>query len=424
MSTKHTHYDIVVVGGGLVGGSFALMISQLLADQGLKLLVIDARPLQSASDDAPSVKADFDARSTALSWGSRQIYDKFGLWSELSLHAASINQIHVSDRGHPGVTRLQSDEMDVEALGYVIENQYLSRAIQTALTANPELETCAPASVKSIRHQPGGMQLEIDSEGSIEQINCSLLVLADGGRSGLMESLGITTRKRSYGQHAIISNVAFENPHQGQAFERFTDSGPMAMLPLPDIEDSDGLPLHRAALVWTVPDAEKTDTLQMDATNFLKALQERFGYRLGRLTQVGARNAYPLSLVEANEQIRPGLVLLGNAAHTLHPVAGQGLNLALRDSEALASLLAKQWQSPQLDTPQTRPNLGDYSLLEAYLNKQREDQERTVLFSDLTTRLFSNQQSALTLGRNLGLMSMDLLPPARHWFARQAMGLR
>jgi 2-octaprenyl-6-methoxyphenol hydroxylase len=420
--TTQTHYDVVVVGSGLVGGSFALMLSQLLSGRSLKLLCIDARPLTPISDQ--TVATDFDARSTALSWGSRQIYEKFGLWSAMSSHAANIDQIHVSDRGHPGVTRLQSQEMNVEALGYVIENQYLSRAIQNALLKDSALETCAPASVTRIQHQPDGMQLDIDSQGKIQTIDCSLLVLADGGRSGLMESLGITTRKRRYEQHAIIANVAIENPHQGQAFERFTDAGPMAMLPLPDLDGPDGRPVHRAALVWTVPDEEKATTLNMDPATFLRTLQTRFGYRLGRLIQVGERSAYPLTLVEANEQIRPGLVLLGNAAHTLHPVAGQGLNLALRDSEALAAIVAEQWESTPSNKTASRPNPGSYAVLERYLERQRQDQERTVLFSDLTTRLFSNQQSALALGRNLGLISMDLLPPARHWFARQAMGLR
>lgn len=198
----------------------------------------------------------------------------------------------------------------------------------------------------------------------------------------------------------------------------------MAMLPLPDLKNNDGGTLHRMALVWTVPDAEKAQTLAMDDASFLCALQERFGYRLGRLTQVGERIAYPLSLVEANEQIRPGLVLLGNAAHTLHPVAGQGLNLALRDAEALATVLANQVSATAAQQKGAAHQIGDYPVLEGYLDKQRQDQARTVLFSDITTRLFSNQQPALTLGRNLGLLSMDLLPPARHWFARQAMGLK
>ena len=423
MKNSNTHYDIVVVGGGLVGGSFAIMLHQLAADAGLRILIVDARPF-NASSDKTVTQPDFDARSTALSWGSRNIYEKFGLWSDLSPHAAAIRQIHVSDRGHPGVTRLQADEMDVEALGYVLENQYLSQAIQSALVVSNNLEICAPAQVVEIQHQPDGMRLNLDSHNGAQQIDCSLLVLADGGRSGLMESLGITTQKHHYNQHAIIANVAFERPHQGQAFERFTDNGPLAMLPLPDSQAPDGVTLHRAALVWTVPDTDKARTLSLDDATFLAALQDRFGYRLGRLTRVGQRNAYPLSLMEASEQIRPGLVLLGNAAHTLHPVAGQGLNLALRDCEALASLLARQWQINSSEANIRGKEIGSYRFLESYLNKQAQDQQRTVMFSDLTTRPFSNQQPALTLGRNLGLLSMDLLPPARHWFARQAMGLR
>ena len=245
-----------------------------------------------------------------------------------------------------------------------------------------------------------GYRLDLDDGSSLD---CDLAILADGGRSGLREKLGIHAHPTHYGQTALISNISSAMPHQGTAFERFTDAGPMALLPLPD---------NRCVLIWTREPAEAQRLYALPDKEFLQELQSCFGYRLGAIEQVGSRHLYPLSLVESSEQVRSHLVVLGNAAHSLHPVAGQGYNLSLRDSMALADCLLN---GP--DTP------GDLATLQCFQNNQQRDQELTIGFSDRVTRLFSNGKPLLASGRNLGLLGLDLIPPAKRWFARQAMGL-
>lgn len=213
-----------------------------------------------------------------------------------------------------------------------------------------------------------------------------------------------------YEQTALIANIAFSDPHGHVAYERFTDSGPLAVLPLASFEGE-----NRGALVWTVPSAEASQVLALPDAAFLHALQERFGQRLGQFTRVGTRALYPLSLSVAKEQVRPGLVLLGNVAHSLHPVAGQGLNLALRDAEALSLSLS---QARRDGLP-----LGAMSVLQCYQERQGRDQALTIYFSHNMTRLFSSQHPALVWARKCGLFSIDLVPPLKRGFARQAMGL-
>lgn len=416
-------YDIVIAGGGLVGSSFALLLDQLAQHSGLRVLLLDAgAPVQSDADD--SQVADFDARSTALSWGSRLIYEQAGLWSALADDVTAIRDIHVSDRGHFGATRLHSAEMGVEALGYVAENRHLGQVLQQALRTSKGLTVCAPASVDHVQPLADGVMLTIKGAGR-DTIKTRLLVLADGGRSGLCRQLGITMQQKHYGQQALICNVAFADDHHGQAFERFTDTGPLAMLPLADHAIGRER-RHRGALVWTLADHDSGEVkagarytagniMELSDEAFIDALQQRFGWRLGRITQAGARSLFPLRLTVATEQIRPGIVLLGNVAHTLHPVAGQGLNLALRDARALAELI--------VDAHKAGRNPCSMDVLQMFLQAQSGDQANTIAFSDLTTRLFSNAQPALALGRNLGLLLMDLMPPAKGWFARQAMGM-
>lgn len=245
-----------------------------------------------------------------------------------------------------------------------------------------------------------GYRLTLDDETVLE---CDLAVLADGGRSGLREQLGVGVRNRPYDQSALIANITPSEAHNGMAFERFTDEGPMALLPLPE---------NRCALVWTRQGMDAQRLAALDERSFLSELQNVFGYRLGTLKQVGARHLYPLALVEAEEQVRPHLAILGNAAHSLHPIAGQGFNLSLRDAQALADALLESDSTP-----------GDFAVLQAYRERQRMDQALTVGFSDQVTRLFSSDLPLVSLGRNLGLLGLDLLPPAKRWFARQAMGL-
>ena len=333
------------------------------------------------------------------------------LWSAIAPLVEPIVEIQVSDRGHFGRTTLSSAEQGVEALGYVIENRELGGVLSEAMQASSGVSLLAPAKITQIKPCQSGMELTVARDEQLTRLSAKLVVLADGGRSSICKSLGIDQTQTDYGQHAIITNVAFEKPHSGVAFERFTESGPLAVLPLADFQGS-----NRGSLVWTVSEPSREELLSCDEEIFRSRLTQYFGERLGRILQIGQRVAYPLSLTLAREQIRPGLVLLGNVAHTLHPVAGQGLNLALRDSAALVRQLVSakaQGVSP-----------GEMKILQAYLELQNQDQSESVLFTDQTVKLFSNDQWAQRAIRKLGLLGLELVPSVRSRFAQSAMGLK
>ena len=388
-----SRFHLAIVGGGLVGASLALALQAGAKAHGWKIVLIE--PFAPGNTYQPS----YDARSSALSFGARQIYERLGLWQQISRRAEPILEIQVSDKGRFGAARLSSMQEGVPALGYVVENAWLGQCLWQGLDADV-ITWRVPAEVKQMQALPEGYRLTLNDE---TQLDCDLAILADGGRSDLREQLGIGVRTTPYDQSALIANITPGEAHRGQAFERFTDEGPMALLPLPE---------NRCALVWTRKPEEVKRLMALDDRSFLSELQGVFGYRLGALKQVGVRHTYPLSLIQAEEQVRSHLVVLGNAAHSLHPIAGQGFNLSLRDAASLAEALLASDAAP-----------GDLATLQAYRDRQYLDQKLTVGFSDQVTRLFSNQQAAITAGRNIGLLGLDLLPSAKSWFARQAMGL-
>ncbi len=385
--------QIAIIGGGLVGASLALALQAGARERQWKIVLIE--PYAPGNSYQPS----YDARASALSYGSQQIYQRLGLWDAIAPRAEAIDDIHISDRGRFAAARISASAEGVPALGYVVENAWLGHCLWAALDSDV-VEWRCPARVEQMQTLSDGYRLDLDDGSSLD---CDLAILADGGRSGLREKLGIHAHNTPYGQTALISNISSAIAHQGTAFERFTDAGPMALLPLPD---------NRCVLIWTREPAEAQRLYTLPDKQFLEELQACFGYRLGAMQQVGSRHLYPLSLIESSEQVRSHLVVLGNAAHSLHPVAGQGYNLSLRDSMGLADCLLR---GP--DTP------GDLATLQRFQNNQQRDQELTIGFSDRVTRLFSNGKPLLASGRNLGLLGLDLIPPAKHWFARQAMGL-
>lgn len=404
---KSSHYDLVIVGAGMVGASLSCILDQARLDRPLSILLVESAPVNL---QAPPTQPSFDARTTVLSFGTVDYLKTLGLWEQLAEDTVSINHIHVSDQGRFGAVRMSSEEQGVEALGYVVENRLLGTMFNGALAKAESIELCSPVQVTSVRPLASGMEVMLTHNDQQTTVTTSLVVLAEGGRSGLCEKLGIERQSESYGQQAIIANVAFTKPHGNVAFERFTPKGPLALLPLPDIDGQ-----HRAALVWTHPMADVSDIMALDDESFMARLQDEFGNRLGRFVRVGERHAYPLSLVQANEQVRPGLVLLGNVAHSLHPVAGQGFNLAFRDTMRLAGIL--------LEGIRNTDSLGDIHNLQRYLEQVRKDQDRTAGFSHYMTRLFSTDNIAAAWIRKFGLFSIDLSLPLRTAFARRAMGL-
>jgi 2-octaprenyl-6-methoxyphenol hydroxylase len=396
-------YDIVIVGGGMVGISLALLLAE--QQHPWKVLLLEAQAYQKS--DSTQYRPSFDARSTALSWSSRKIFEAAGLWSALQPETSKIEKIHVSDRGHIGLTRIDAHEAGVEALGYVVENRWIGSVLLDKL-ATTSVEVMAPARAATLKPLKNGMRLTL--EGSDHCIESSLVVIADGANSQTAQKTGIYSNQQPYGQQGIIANIALEKPHNGVAYERFTDQGPMAMLPLPDFNGS-----PRSALVWTEPNDRAEQLIAATDKEFLQTLQERFGYRLGMFVQVGERHAYPLALTTSTEQVRRNLVVLGNAAHSLHPVAGQGFNLSLRDVAVLADVLG--------DARSCGEDFSALETLESYQQQQLADQQNTLLFSDNLPKLFAQPSSAIALGRNCGLLMMDLIPGLRSRFARFGMGM-
>jgi len=400
------HYDLVIVGAGMVGASLACILEQADLPGTARILLVESSPIDL---NKPPAQPSFDARSTVLSHGTVQYFRDLGLWNDLSENAEPICHIHVSDQGKLGKVRMHSDDLGVDALGWVVENRLLGALFNPRLASAEKLELCAAVSVARIKPLSNGMEVMLDNGKDTVSVTTPLVILAEGGRSGLCEKLGIHRAHESYDQAAIIANVAFSKGHDNVAFERFTPKGPLAFLPLPTLDDE-----HRAALVWTQESNNVDELLGLSDQDFLQRLQDEFGSHLGTLTRVGQRLAYPLSLDHAEEQVRPGLVLLGNVAHSLHPVAGQGFNLAFRDIMQLAQLLIRAFREG------TSP--GSVSILHEYQNAIVKDQDRTVAFSHYMTRLFSTENIAAVWARKFGLFSIDLVLPLKKAFARRAMG--
>ena len=392
-----TDYDILIIGGGMVGASLAAA----LARQPLRIGIIESTSL------AAKTQPGYDDRVIALSYGSRCILKSMGVWEKLQSDTNPIDNIHVSDRGHCGFTRLSAEDESVEALGYVVPSRSIGQTLHAYIKKQSHIDLICPASWMELESDSNQVTLTVTKEGAEPQtLTTRLLVAADGGQSAIREKLGIQTKTRDYQQSAIITNITPQQPHQNRAFERFTETGPLAMLPMTE---------NRCSVVWTARTDQQQELLDLDDETFLKRLQERFGYRLGRLTKVGSRFAYPLKLIQALEQVRPRIAIIGNAAHSLHPLAGQGFNLGLRDVAALAETTATAIQKG--DDP------GDINTLEQYAEARKRDHSTVLTATDTLVRLFTQPFIPIALARNKALTLLDIFPPAKHLLAQHAMGI-
>tara|TARA_R110000823_G_scaffold119998_21_gene244601 strand:- start:5968 stop:7212 length:1245 start_codon:yes stop_codon:yes gene_type:complete len=400
--------DIVIAGGGMVGISLALQLDALLPSE-ISILLVEGVSLP-APGDTQTYHPSFDARSTALSYSSRLIYEQMGVWETLQEWLCPIDRIHVSTRGRFGSAMLDAADHGWPALGYVAENAWLGRALVQSLSRRPRIELRSPARVVEVRKKAGGVHLRI-AEDVESELDAALLLVADGANSPLCRQLGVDLVEKPYAQHAVVANIVSARAHDGCAFERFSEEGPLALLPLPVAPGAE----HRSALVWTLPPERATAMVDCPASEFLEHLQRGFGYRLGRLRQVGTRQSYPLALTLSGEQVRHSIVVMGNAAHALHPVAGQGYNLALRDIAELAGVLADGFCEGRA--------LGDLHMLARYQRRQRADQARTIGFSDRVPALFMHNDPLLGMGRDLALAGLDMLPALKREFVRHAAGV-
>ena len=391
-------YDVVVAGGGMVGASLACALA------GLPLRVAVIEPVPFDSDAQPS----FDLRTTALSRSSQHILDSLGLWSQVAASATAIHRIHVSEQGRFGTALIDAADQGVEAVGYVLENRRLGVALWTFLQDADNVALLCPATTESVDARDDCVGLLVADGDRRRQLRTRLLAVADGARSRLRDAIGIEASTESYRQVAIIGTVEVSAPADGHtAYERFTAQGPLALLPAGD---------GRYVFVLTRHDADADAVRALADDDFRELLQQSFGFRLGRFGQLGQRVAYPLSLTRASRLTAPRCVVVGNAAHGLHPVAGQGYNLGLRDVATLAEVIADDLAAGNRD-----PGRADN--LQRYREWRRRDQRNVVAFTDGLIRLFDLPSSGLGSLRGLGLTAFDLTPGAKPALARHAMGL-
>lgn len=389
-------YDLVIAGGGLVGATLACA----LRDQPLRIALIDAVSIDRL--EGPS----FDARSVALGYGSSRIFSALGLWPTFERDACPIRCIHVSNRGCFGLSRIYAKDYGLDALGYVIENRVLGRSLLDAIQNASNIDIMSRAQITGLRRGSDHVELDLETDGIPTSIRASLVAAADGQRSLVRDAVGIKNDVNSYDQVAIVANLSTSLPHRHIAYERFTQNGPLAMLPLSQ---------DRVAMVWMVAPRQAPGLLAMDEMTFATHLNETFGRRLGNIVKVGQRASYPLALVRSRERVAPRVVLIGNAAQSLHPVAGQGLNLGLRDIAALAEVV--------MGAARARQDLGAQAVLREYDQWRVADTRAIVMITDTLARVFANPFGPVSVLRNLGLIALDQLPPIKGYLARRSMGL-
>lgn len=395
MSQEDTLFDILIAGGGLAGNSLALALN----GHGLKVAIIEAH---SRDEIAKSPAGD---RALALAAGSVTILENMHAWQAVSAKATAIKDIHVSDRGHFGKARLSAAKENVAALGYVITARDIESHLAD-MVANTAITRYCPARLVDLASEKDYVDAQIQLKGESLHIKAKLLVGADGGNSSVRTILGISQLTTDYAQTALVTTVKAALPHHNTAYERFTESGPLALLPLGK---------YGCSVVWTRSTEDANALMAADEKEFTAALQDCFGFRLGRLILTAPRRTFPLSLIRAEQMHSGRVVLIGNAMHQLHPVAGQGFNLGLRDVQQLAEMALARHESGQ--------DVGDPEFLKNYVSERRRDLSQTITFTDSLVKLFSNNNMALTAARNIGLAALDHLPFAKSLLSRHAMGL-
>lgn len=394
--------DVAIVGGGMTGLSLAVALRSLPLD------VVVVEPVPLAGGRQPS----FDQRTSALANGTRRILETLGVWQRIAPAPTPIRRIHVSERGTFAFARINAVDEGVEALGYTVTNADLGRALAAGLEGAPRVRLLCPASVTGIGSATDGLLLGLEGAavaGGPRRLRARLTVVADGAQSALRTLLGIGATTWGYDQHAVIANVAPQRFHDHVAYERFTPAGPIALLPA-----HEGL----CTVVWTLAPASARRVCELPEAEFLAELGDAFGTRLGRFLRVGRRFVYPLALTRSDRQIAQRAVVIGNAAQTLHPIAGQGFNLGLRDVATLAEVIADDCR-----TRGATADPGDAAVLTTYASWRRDDRRTVIGFTDGLVRLFGSPLPPLRVTRAVGLLAFDLFPPAKAALARLSMGM-
>lgn len=387
----NTDYDVVIIGGGIVGACLALSLSD-----SQRVLVLEAH--------GPTIETTHPAaeRAIVLSAASQTILQTLGIWSAIACHTTEVKKVHVSDRGHFGAVRMTADREGVASLGYVVQAKYLDTHISQALQTNPKIAVRYHADFVSVNYNDGFAELIYVKDGQQHHVKTRLIVAADGQSSALRAQAGIEVATTVYHQSAIICVVNLARDHQNVAYERFTPEGPLALLPLPQ---------QQSALVWTIPTAERDAILALSPAEFLAQLQDKFGYRLGKFISATSPEAFPIVMKRARELVKSNMVVIGNAANAIHPIAGQGLNLGLRDVAVLSDLLQQQDAFDSIE-----------NLLAEYVQRRVVDHRDIVAITHNLVGIFSNAFLPLVVARSMGLVAMDLFRPIKKWLTKRAMG--
>lgn len=398
--------QVVIVGGGMVGLSLSLMLAK--ANIRVKLLEAIQYPDLSESE-LHHYHSSFDARNSALSRRSVEIYNKLGLWARLQEYATPIRQVHITEEGGFGKARLLAEQENVENFGQVIENAWLGRVLLSEVKKNNLIELIDGIEVTALTQNEKHVTVQAKRKQENIQIQSQLVVAADGRDSFCRQALGVDASVHDYEQVAIVTTVQTSKPHHHVGFERFSALGPLALLPLPGE--------NRRSVVWPVKKGTEEQWLgRENDQKFLDALQHTYGGRAGKFEKTGKRFCYPLSQVLSHKQAIGRVVLMGNAAHTIHPVAGQGFNLCLRDADVLVRFLSNHLK--------TSEDIGNQELLKAYEQARLIDQQRVIKFCDAVVRGFSHQNPVLKFVRNTGLIAFDVIPGIKPIIATYAMGLK
>lgn len=384
--------QIVIVGGGLVGATLALGLGRM----GYQVMVLEAHQLHQQ-------QSSYDERVIALSYGSKQIFQALQIWPALAAFATPIEHIHISTKGNLGTSKLHREDTFKSALGYVIASRQLGEVLLAELAALENVQYLSPASFVDMEQHADFNRVKYHHAGQNLYVDCQLTIAADGQHSKVVEQLDHPQQNQSYDQAALIANVSLDEPHQNWAYERFTAWGPMALLPMQD---------QRMSLVWTMPPEQAPEYQHMPESEFLQALQAQFGYRAGNFVKVGQRQIYPLMIQYLQQQFAGRLLVMGNAAHTVHPVAGQGFNLGLRDVVGLLEVLVHHMPDP-----------GQASVLSAYQRARSLDQQSVVSYTDKLVKLFSNENPLLGHLRGAGLLVLELSPLIKQEVEKFNMGL-
>lgn len=404
-------FDIVISGGGLSGALMALSLIDCKNESGqpLTIAIVEANPILT------DASLTFDDRVLALSHGTASYLQQLGVWQQLKNVAEPIKNIHISDRGYYGKARLYAEHHQVNALGFVVEMSLLGQALLTRLKEKNKVTSnvtwFTPDKITDITWQQQHVELVLNSK---TQLQAKLLLACDGGHSACRRFANISVQESSYGQSALIANVSTAMAHRNLAFERFTETGPIAMLPLSTQSNGNSNADSRCSLVWTLPPEQAAEMAAISDKHFKKELESAFGSWLGEITHVGKRDIYPLKLLTANEQVFHRMALIGNASHTIHPIAGQGFNLGVRDVKQMAQLVSSSLKNQQ--------DIGRLAALNEYAEQRKVDHRQVIGLTDSLVTLFSNTLPPLALGRNLGLKIINYLPPLKNALVRKTMG--